>query len=57
LEEFGSPRDLLEKDGGYFRAMVSENGENFVQGMWELIEAKEMEDDKKNQTAAHNLGF
>jgi hypothetical protein len=37
--------------------MVSENGENFVQGMWELIEAKEMEDDKKNQTAAHNLGF
>jgi hypothetical protein len=48
---------LLEKDGGYFRAMVSENGENFVQGMWELIEAKEMEDDQKNQTAAHKLGF
>jgi len=56
LEEFGSPRDLLEKEFGYFKAMVSENGENFLQQMWELIEAKELTDDKKLQ-AHENLGF
>jgi hypothetical protein len=37
--------------------MVSENGENFVQGMWELIEAKEMEDDQKKVKYGNHLGF
>lgn len=56
LIEFGTPRDLLEKDSGYFKAMVGENGENFIQQMWQLIEEKELADDKKveNQEV---LGF
>lgn len=47
-EEFGAPRELLEKEGGYFRAMVEENGENFVQDMWTLIQEKESLDAKKH---------
>ena len=41
LVEFGSPRELLEKTGGYFRGLVLEGGEEFVEDMFELIMVKE----------------
>lgn len=37
LEEFGRPKDLLEKENGYFHNLVKENGENYYNDLYNLV--------------------
>lgn len=41
VEEFGSPRELLTKEVGYFRNMVMDNGEGYYNEMMRLVEEGE----------------
>jgi ATP-binding cassette subfamily C (CFTR/MRP) protein 1 len=48
VEEFGSPRELLTKEVGYFRDMVMDNGEDYFKEMMRLVE-EGGEVEKKNE--------
>lgn len=41
VKEFGSPRELLTKEVGYFRDMVMDNGEGYYNEMMRLVEEGE----------------
>ena len=48
VEEYGTPRDLLTKDQGYFRDMVMDNGQDYYKEMIRLVEEQE-EGQKQNE--------